>query len=115
MWIITFVSIPKTIVSSSSKVFVTSRPATILEGFAKIVFFVVDSKSKILLNNKYHWPIINVRDGNNIVTKILCIFCSRSNYIFMDMCKLSKQGGVNGEFKMFEREKFVILVLSILI
>jgi len=46
----TFVSIPKTIARSNSKVFVTSSPATILEGLADIVLFVVDSESKILLN-----------------------------------------------------------------
>lgn len=46
---ITFVSIPKTIAISNSNVFATSSPATILEGFADIVLFVVDSERKILL------------------------------------------------------------------
>lgn len=45
----TFVSIPKIIAKSNSKVFVTSSPATILEGLADIVLLVVDSGSKILL------------------------------------------------------------------
>lgn len=44
----TFVSIPTTIAINSSKVFVTSRPATILEGLADIDLFVVDSESNKL-------------------------------------------------------------------
>lgn len=42
----TFISIPETIAKRSSKVFITSSPATILEGLADIVLVVVDSKNK---------------------------------------------------------------------
>lgn len=43
----TFISIPSTIAINNSKVFDTSSPATILEGLAEIVLFVVDSENNI--------------------------------------------------------------------
>lgn len=55
MCFLTLISIPETIANSNSKVFVTSSPATILEGFAVIIFVVVDSKSKLLLVINYDW------------------------------------------------------------